>query len=333
MSERNQQISRARLSLEGLSVGDAFGQTYFGCNAQSLVPLRHIMPGVWPYTDDTVMAICILENLIQHGRIVQDELATAFANRYAAEPDRGYGASARSLLRNISEGIDWRTASAELFDGMGSMGNGGAMRAGVIGAYFAGDMEAVVENARLSAEVTHWHPEGQAGAIAIAVAAAFASERSFKLSVSEPLRARSTAAAAPDIDRMPRAKDSGRDALAQELFDACIRHTPDSQTREGIIRAAGLDLDYAVSAAANTLGSGYRLLSQDTVPFSIWCAARHLDNYEEALWTTVSGFGDMDTTCAIVGSIVACRTGPLGIPREWRARAEPLPIAAPTSGT
>ena len=50
-----------------------------------------------------------------------------------------------------------------------------------------------------------------------------------------------------------------------------------------------------------------------------------MENTPEALWTTLSGLGDRDTTCAIVGGIVACRTGVEGIPAEWLAAREPLP--------
>jgi hypothetical protein len=39
----------------------------------------------------------------------------------------------------------------------------------------------------------------------------------------------------------------------------------------------------------------------------------------------VSPWGDRDTTCAIVGGIVAPRLGEGGIPDEWIARREPLP--------
>ena len=73
------------------------------------------------------------------------------------------------------------------------------------------------------------------------------------------------------------------------------------------------------------LGNGSRVSAQDTVPFALWCAGEYLDNYEEALWLTVSGFGDMDTTCAIAGGIVALYTGVEGIPEVWRAAREPLP--------
>jgi ADP-ribosylglycohydrolase len=58
------------------------------------------------------------------------------------------------------------------------------------------------------------------------------------------------------------------------------------------------------------------------VPFSLWCALRHPDDFREALWATVSGLGDRDTTCAIVGGLVALRSPP---PAEWVAAREGLP--------
>ena len=45
----------------------------------------------------------------------------------------------------------------------------------------------------------------------------------------------------------------------------------------------------------------------------------------DAPWLTVSGLGDRDTTCAIVGGIVACYVGEEGIPAAWLQAREPLP--------
>jgi hypothetical protein len=42
--------------------------------------------GPWPYTDDTTMALAILEVLGEFGRIDQDALAQRFAARYRAAP-------------------------------------------------------------------------------------------------------------------------------------------------------------------------------------------------------------------------------------------------------
>lgn len=64
------------------------------------------------------------------------------------------------------------------------------------------------------------------------------------------------------------------------------------------------------------------------MPFCVWCAARHLDDYEAALWSTVSGYGDRDTTCAIVGGIVALSAGRESIPSSWLAAREPLKLQA-----
>ena len=51
----------------------------------------------------------------------------------------------------------------------------------------------------------------------------------------------------------------------------------------------------------------------------------HLGDYEEALWLTVSGLGDRDTTCAMVGGIVALSAGEGSIPPIWTAAREVLP--------
>lgn len=304
------------MSLEGLSIGDAFGQSFFHCEVRQAVRERRIADVVWNYTDDTVMAISIVETLIQNGQIHQDDLAQRFAKRYADEPDRGYGGTAHAILRAIGEGMPWRDAAGAAFGGMGSMGNGAAMRAGPIGAYFAHDLDAVVTNARLSAEVTHTHREGQAGAIAVAVAAAVATR------LANPTVSRTSANSAKSADDE---SELLQQCGAKSIFDACIERTPPSETRERLILASEIDLDYNASTAARALGNGMFVTSQDTVPFSIWCALRHLNDFEEALWTTVSGDGDMDTTCAIVGSIVAVQVGLGGLPVEWRQRREALP--------
>jgi ADP-ribosylglycohydrolase len=57
----------------------------------------------------------------------------------------------------------------------------------------------------------------------------------------------------------------------------------------------------------------------------MWAAAQHLDDYEQAFWTTAAGGGDIDTTCAIVGGIVAARVGVEGLPQPWLGECEPLP--------
>ncbi|WP_267464992.1 ADP-ribosylglycohydrolase family protein [Nocardia cyriacigeorgica] len=74
-------------------------------------------------------------------------------------------------MRRIREGAHWRDVAAAAFDHQGSCGNGAAMRVAPLGAGYAGDPERIVAEAIRSAEVTHLHREGVAGAVAVAVAA------------------------------------------------------------------------------------------------------------------------------------------------------------------
>lgn len=296
-AEHRARLQRALVSLEGLSVGDAFGERFFlpPSTATAMVEQRTVPPGPWNYTDDTEMALSIVQVLNEHGRIDQEALARLFGIRYRDNPYRGYGGTAHDILQALHEGAPWRRVSSQVFGGTGSMGNGGAMRVAPLGAWFADDLARVVSEARASAEVTHFHPEGQAGAIAVAVAAAWA------------YRWRET--------RPP----------AAQLFEAVLEHTPPGATRRGLQKAQALPLETSPGLAARELGSGQRIISEDTVPYSVWCAVRHLEDYEEALWSTVSGFGDRDTTCAIVGGIVASSAGREAIPPAWREAREPLP--------
>jgi ADP-ribosylglycohydrolase len=111
----------------------------------------------------------------------------------------------------------------------------------------------------------------------------------------------------------------------REFLDQVLHHLPDSLVREKVRHARDLQEDASVQLAVSALGNGTGVSAQDTVPFVLWCAAAHLDSYEEALWLTVSGLGDRDTTCAMVGGIVAARTGTEAIPAAWREARELLP--------
>lgn len=170
LPDHQQRLARAITSLEGLSVGDAFGERYFTSGANELIAARMLAYPPWHYTDDTQMALSVVSVLRQHGCIQQDALATNFSVHY--EEDRGYGDAMNYLVPMIFlEGM-WRMLAPRLFSGEGSLGNGAAMRIAPLGGYLADDVGEAAAQAALSAEVTHAHPEGIAGAIAVAVAAA-----------------------------------------------------------------------------------------------------------------------------------------------------------------
>ena len=287
-------LDRARLSLDGLSVGDSLGGYFFGASAGAARRIvDRILPATpWYFSDDTNMALSIFAILKQYAVIDQDSLALSFAEHY--DRARGYGPAMHRLLHQISTGVYWRDAAATLFSGQGSFGNGSAMRVAPLGAFFADDLALVVHHATLSAEVTHSHPEAIAGAIAIAVASAWA----WRLRGSKPTRA--------------------------DFIDHILPSIPVSEVRSKCQLARDL-ASSDVSAAVGMLGNGSQISCQDTVPFTLWCAGEHLDDYEKAIWLTVSGDGDVDTNCAIVGGIVALSAENAGIPAAWLTNRESLP--------
>jgi ADP-ribosylglycohydrolase len=286
---------RMRLSLDGLSVVDAFGERFFGPPAESLrrITARELAAPPWSYTDDTEMALSIVEVLLDKGVVDQDLLASRFAERM--QVGRGYGQGTYTLLCGVKEGRAWRGLTQAGFRGMGSFGNGAAMRVAPLGAFFAdAPLDVICEQARLSAEVTHAHPEGIAGAIAVAVAAVLAWRT--------------------------------RGPLGHGWIEAVAQAVPAGYTRDAIAEARAVPLDAPVLAAARTLGNGSGVTAPDTVPLCLWVTARHSDHFAEALWDTASALGDIDTTCAIVGGILALRAGRAAIPAAWLAAREPLPI-------
>ena len=114
------------------------------------------------YTDDTVMTIAVADALMSVTIDQPDEEIKAritgilrwFGRRY---PHAGYGYRFRHWLRDRYP------------KPYNSWGNGSAMRVSSVG-WLYNDLEQVRRMARLSAEVTHNHPEGIKGAEAVASA-------------------------------------------------------------------------------------------------------------------------------------------------------------------
>ncbi|GGN93978.1 ADP-ribosylglycohydrolase family protein [Nocardia rhizosphaerihabitans] len=287
-----------RDSLDGLSVGDALGAQFF-IMGRSLANLRSGTPppGPWDWTDDTEMACSVVAELHRHRQIDQDRLAAGFARRFS--PERDYGHATVTSLRRIRGGSHWRDTAAAAFGGQGSCGNGAAMRVAPLGAYYADNPHRAITEAVRSAQITHAHPEGVIGAVAVAVAAGQAAY--------------------------------GRRARVQptptQFLTIVLDHLETSDTTRGIGHARAM-LSAPLAEVVHELGNGSRVRAQDTVPFALWVAATQLNDYQAAIATCIEADGDIDTTCAIAGGIVAAYTGvgtPTGIPRAWLAAREPLP--------
>ena len=286
----------AKRCLKGVSIGDAFGESFFG---ETNMILKHIdeqtLPTTtWEFTDDTIMAIAVYEQLVHLQAIDQDALALTFVRNHNLDPNRGYGATVRRILREIGEGKAWVDLSKAVFDGMGSMGNGAAMRVASIGAFYYDDLTKVKALAQASAVVTHAHLEAQVGAMAVAVAAGLATQVGLGQATFSPAA----------------------------FITAVVNELPASDTTSKINKALHVSARAHPETLKTVLGNGNKMTAQDTVPFVIWCAAHHLDNFEVALWQAVAVLGDRDTIAAMVGGIVCMSCLDQTIPILWQEAVE-----------
>lgn len=272
----------ASKSLTGVSIGDAFGESFFGEESlmKSYIHQRILPETNLDFTDDTIMTVSIFKSLEKFGKVDQDFLAEEFTRNYYLDINRGYGPSMHQYFRAVKSGEYWKDVSQAKFEGQGSMGNGGAMRASIIGAYFYDNIEQLKTNAELSCEVTHANKEAIEGTKAVALAAAFTVQE--KLGLAE---------------------------FGQQEFIRSIQNEmDDSDMKSKLNKVLYLDGNPGIEMLVQTLGNGVKMTAQDTVPLIIWMLSRYRNNFQECLWNTVAALGDRDTTCAIAGgvSILCC---------------------------
>lgn len=136
-------------------VGDIIGSTREWHNVKT--EDFELLPQGSCFTDDTVMTLAVAEWLMtdpSHSESALIECMQRLGRKY---PNAGYGGMFRRWLA---------TDNPEPYN---SFGNGSAMRVNPVGLY-ANSMKEALELARVTASVSHNHPEGIKGAQAIAAA-------------------------------------------------------------------------------------------------------------------------------------------------------------------
>ena len=139
----------------GAIVGDIIGSTREWNNVK--MEDFELLPAGSRFTDDTVMTLAVAEWLMidfAHSERGLVECMQRLGRKYS---NAGYGGMFRRWLA---------TDNPEPYN---SFGNGSAMRVSPVGLY-ANSMEEALELARITASVSHNHPEGIKGAQAIAAA-------------------------------------------------------------------------------------------------------------------------------------------------------------------
>lgn len=275
--------------LLGLALGDAMGAPHEGGPLERLVwrLIGTTRDGCMRFTDDTQMSLDLGESLVAKGGVDEDDLARRFASSYRFS--RGYGPGAAKLLKQIARGADWREASRSVYPD-GSFGNGGAMRAPVVGLFHAARPEQIAEAARRSAAVTHSHPLGMEGAVVMAQATALA------------LR--------------------GREAL--EILDGAAEAARlDPFTSRLTLARAWLKERREPAAEEIRSRLGNRITASESCVTALYLALRHLDRpFTDLQHAAVALGGDVDTIGAMAGAIWGAARGAAELPQDALSRLE-----------
>ncbi len=137
----------------GAIIGDIVGSTREWHNIKT--EDFELIPKGSQFTDDTVMTLAVAEWLMTDPEHHPDTLVACMQRLGRAYPNAGYGGMFAKWLRSDNP------------KPYGSFGNGSAMRVSPVGLY-ANSLEEALELARITASVSHNHPEGIKGAQAIA---------------------------------------------------------------------------------------------------------------------------------------------------------------------
>jgi poly(ADP-ribose) glycohydrolase ARH3 len=261
---------------KGLAIGDAYGANYEGGIIERFIWLLvgKTSKGLKRYTDDTQMAMDIASSFLSCKGVDQNHLAQTFASNY--QWSRGYGPSAAKLLKGIAKGQHWQQLNRKKFK-EGSMGNGAAMRAPIVGLCHPFVEAGLMDRVKSTAEITHAHPIAIEGAEIIASTTVMAL---YDLSSEEI------------IDVLFRNIHA---SIYRKKLDACIDLLAEQNTADGQV-------------IKKRLGNG--MLAIDSCITAIYYSLKFRESsLSEMLRQIYLLGGDVDTIAAMAGAIWGASNG------------------------
>ena len=285
-------VDRYRGCLVGLAVGDALGTTVEFKQPGSFPPVQdmvgggsfELQPGQW--TDDTSMALCLTESLLEcDGFDPRDQLG-----RYVRWYRTGYLSSTGRCFdigNTVRRALETFERTGEPYAGPAdpdSAGNGSLMRLAPVPMFYADDLDAAVARSAESSRTTHQAPESVdacrllGGLIVLALRGTSKEE----LLGTEPP---ALAAIWRDQPLCPR--------IAEIAAGSFRRKSPPA------IR-----------------GSGYVV---HTLEAALW-AVHHAHSFRDGALLAVNLGEDADTTGAVYGQLAGALFGLSGIPNAWIER-------------
>jgi len=162
----NSKLNYFQGALLGLACGDAVGATVEFCRRGRFESLTDMVgggkfqlkPGEW--TDDTAMALCLADSLVDNGFDPDDQM-----RRYWLWANEGYNSCrdypfgmgkqiSKALIRYKRNGIPFAGETDSKYSGNGSL-----MRLAPVAIYYHAQLDACLINAELSSKTTHGSEE------------------------------------------------------------------------------------------------------------------------------------------------------------------------------
>jgi len=283
--------TRYRGCLLGLAVGDAVGTTVEFAPPGSFPPVADMVGGgpfrlqAGEWTDDTSMALCLAESLLERGGFdAADQMGRYlrwYHHGHLSSNGRCFdiGNTVRGALHRYERtGDPWAGSTDST-----SAGNGSIMRLAPVPLFFAADAARAVAMSGESSRTTH-------GAPACVDACRYLGGLIVGALRGEP----------KDALLSPRYHPAG----AEPWTDL----DPDI--------AAIADGSFARRSPPDVKGSGYVVRSLEA---ALW-AFHRADSFEEGCLLAVNLGDDADTTAAVYGQLAGATYGEAGIPAPWRER-------------
>ena len=250
------------------ALNDWDGRTFLGSEHHKLLPGQ--------FSDDTQMSLIVAASLIANDGFNPEDLAKRYVDWMASGEARGWGKTTLMAVQNLMAGKHWSESGIA-----GSYGNGTAMRAAPFGVYYRNDLETLVKVVKIDSAITHVSEDAEAGALAIALAAAYAA-------LNE----------------------------TENLLDKIHPHLPDCKVKNTIYSLESLVSSPFIPPAQALQVLGTKANVRETVPAALYCFLK-FTKYHQAVETAIRAGGDTDTTAAIVGALFGAKLGMKAIDEDF----------------